>query len=103
MASKTEIRENLLRAGTARLCLHMAKETNELALAACRMVAEERRPLKHTDYKPIERAIKSATDTLRFLHRLQTMTLENFERAPGDPGLKPGSDAQLERALRGGD
>lgn len=42
MTGKPDIRDSLLRPGTARLCVHMAKETQDLVLAACRMVAEER-------------------------------------------------------------
>lgn len=103
MPTKPQIRHSQLRAGTARLCMHMAKETQDRVREACGMVAQERRPLRHADYKPLERAIKSATQTLRFLHRLQTMTLDSLDPAPEDPGLEPGSEPHLERALRTGE
>jgi len=103
MPSKAELRHTQIRAGTARLCVHMAKETQDRVHEACGMVAQERRPLRHADYKRLERAIKAAMKTLRFLHRLQAMTLEDFDHAPGYPGLEPGSAAQLERALRTGE
>ena len=67
------------------------------------MVANERRPLKHSDYKPLQRAIKEAEECLRFLHRLQAMTISNFHQAPGDPGLELGSAAHLDRARRTGE